>query len=271
MSGGTYTNSGVTVTSGYKITEGANSVFAINNGSADIFTVTNDTGTNNATVFANKINGTTLQYGGVDINTNTALSNVAYLNKANTFSQGQQIQGNLQITNSGTLSVAGSSSLNGISNNNGGISGAGNISGAISISGQSISLASGSAEILSSLNPTITIATAGNDGTLTWQDADSHTLMYIQDMGTAGDLHPSGNVDIPTGKEYRINGVSLNTNTALSNVAYLNKTNTFTVGQTINAAAGLTIGSSGTLSVAGASLSTELTIPADTALQMRGQ
>lgn len=92
---------------------GANTVLIANNG-APSFSAAITVGTS---VTSPTINATTaLQVGGVDINTAGTLSNVAYLNQANVFSQNQSITGNLSVTSANTTQTTTNSALSLVAN-----------------------------------------------------------------------------------------------------------------------------------------------------------
>ena len=83
----------------------------------------------------------------------------------------------------------------------------------------------------------------GNNGVLSIQDAEAspNTLLTLTDNGTSATLAVA-NIKASTALE--LNGTNINTGGTLSNVAYLDKANTFALGQTITSG-GLTVNAGG--------------------------
>ena len=178
------------------------------------------------TLTVNTINGASaLQIGGADINTAGTLTNVAYKNQNNNFTVGQTISGNLTVT------TGGASIFGGINNNGNGIINAGALSGVSTINASgTATLTSASPLTLSNAAPSVKLATAGTDGTLTVTDAEGspNTLLTLVDNGTVGTLTVS---TINGTSALQVGGANINTTGTLNNVAYKGQDNNFTTGQ----------------------------------------
>ncbi|MDO8335829.1 MAG: carbohydrate binding domain-containing protein [Candidatus Saccharibacteria bacterium] len=90
--------------------------------------------------------------------------------------------------------------------------------------------------------------TAGGDGL--YFDATTNRLRIGTSPSTAYTLNVDGDANLSSGKVYRINGLDINTAGTLSNVAYKNAANTFTLNNTFSTSITTpTVTSSGALSV----------------------
>ncbi|MGE5041732.1 MAG: beta strand repeat-containing protein [Candidatus Levyibacteriota bacterium] len=219
---------------------GVDSTLTFKDGDANALMTLTDAGTTGNLSVTGNINATTaLQVNGANINTTGTLTNVAYKGQNNNFTVGQTIGGALTVS-SGGASISG-----GLNNNSGNITNAGSIAGVTTLNASGLATLSGGNPLaLTNSAPNITLATAGVDGTLTIKDAEAspNTLLTLQDTGTAGNLTVTGIINGVGGLQ--INGANLNTAGTLSNVAYLNQANVFSLGQTISTG-GLTISAGG--------------------------
>ncbi len=237
-------------------TAGTNGVLTIKDaeGSPNTLLTLTDNGTNGTLSVATINASTALQVGGADINTTGTLTNVAYKGQNNNFSVGQTIGGLLTVSTGGlTVSAGGANITGGINNQTGGITNAGAISGATTIGASGLAtLSSATPLTLSNVSPIITLATVGNNGTLTINDAEGspNTLLTLVDNGTDGTL-TTGSVNATSALQ--VGGTNINTTGTLTNVAYKGQNNNFTTAQTIGGL--LTVSTGGlTVSAGGANI-----------------
>ena len=175
----------------------------------------NDNWTFNQAV--NVESGLSYKINNVDINTGGTLSNVAYLDQSNTFTNNQLISNAGNNTNSYKISL---------------VSNAGGVS------------QTGSIQTLYGADPYIRISAPNDSGAETavidiHDTAITFSTDNTVDIGSSGanrpkNLYMSGDIDIVG--SYKIGTANINTGGTLSNVAYLDQNNSFTDGQAITVA-----------------------------------
>jgi hypothetical protein len=231
---------------------------------------------------------------GVSINSNGILSNVAYLTQANTFTLLNTFSGSgtaLSVTNAASIGTLNTNTITGsaasIHSTTAGtltIQGfAGTtvntpVTSSASTNSSALTLATGNATGTTSSSGTIGIdvgTATGTTGGITIGTANASSVAIGRagatlqlsstafNLSTAGavsgatTITSSGNYNTTAGA-YLLNGVSINSNGILSNVAYLTQANTFTLLNTFSAGITLTTGS--TLTNASSTLNTAIAI-----------
>ena len=185
-------------------------------------------GTIGGTLQAATVNATsTLELGGTDINTAGILTNVAYLNQANTFTNTNKVK----TTSSTAFQVDNSGGTNYLTINTS--SGAFNIGN--TSSGPYVQATCGipvcKVHIGDGVGDTINLDSATGSGIDVGSGTFSITSSNIS-VAQTGYLNVIGG--------YEISGANINTGGTLSNVAYLDQANTFSQAQSVNTTGGAT-------------------------------